>query len=191
MTQAGKTPAASSWRHEHQHPSTPASTIRFPNPPPERRITEFCGGHGPGETPGPIPNPEAKPWHGDGTMPERTWESSTPPQPHFTEGPGNTRSPGLRISQATHHTGKRAPFPGPGGQSPPPAPPHGRNISHRAISIPRTPHQTRRTTSPDYFLPTYAPSAREQHPLHGSEVAPVQQSEIAPCQHIGNGMPIR
>lgn len=78
-----------------------------PNPPPERRITEFCGGHGPGETPGPIPNPEAKPWHGDGTMPERTWESSTPPQPHFTEGPGNTRSPGLRISQATHHTGKR------------------------------------------------------------------------------------
>ena len=111
MTQARTTPAASSWRHEHQHPSTPASTIRFPNPPPERRITEFCGGHGPGETPGPIPNPEAKPWHGDGTMPERTWESSTPPQPHFTEGPGNTRSPGLRISQATptRASGRRSP----------------------------------------------------------------------------------
>ena len=22
----------------------------------------FCGGHGPGETPGPFPNPEAKAW---------------------------------------------------------------------------------------------------------------------------------
>lgn len=117
------------------------------------RIISPCGDQSLGETPGPIPNPEAKPWHGDGTMPERTWESSTPPQPHFTEGPGNTRSPGLRISQATHHTGKRAPFPGPGGRSPPPAPPHGRNISRRAISIPRTPHQTRRTTAIQYNLP--------------------------------------
>ena len=47
----------------------------------------FCGGHGPGETPGPIPNPEAKPWHGDGTMLERAWESSTPPQHNVDEGP--------------------------------------------------------------------------------------------------------
>ena len=39
----------------------------------------FCGGHGPGETPGPFPNPEAKAWHGDGTALERVWESSTPP----------------------------------------------------------------------------------------------------------------
>ena len=39
----------------------------------------FCGGHGPGETPGPFPNPEAKAWHGDGTAPDRVWESSTPP----------------------------------------------------------------------------------------------------------------
>ena len=38
----------------------------------------FCGGHGPGETPGPFPNPEAKAWHGDGTALERVWESSTP-----------------------------------------------------------------------------------------------------------------
>ena len=37
-------------------------------------------------------------------MPERTWESSTPPQPHFTEGPGNTRSPGLpRIPGTTQN----------------------------------------------------------------------------------------
>ena len=41
----------------------------------------FCGGHGPGETPGPFPNPEAKAWHGDGTALERVWESSTPPHP--------------------------------------------------------------------------------------------------------------
>ena len=44
----------------------------------------FCGGHGPGETPGPFPNPEAKAWHGDGTALERVWESSTPP--HSTSG---------------------------------------------------------------------------------------------------------
>ena len=50
----------------------------------------FCGGHGPGETPGPIPNPEAKPWHGDGTMLERAWESSTPPQQHVEGGSKDT-----------------------------------------------------------------------------------------------------
>ena len=43
----------------------------------------FCGGHGPGETPGPIPNPEAKAWHGDGTALERVWESSTSPHLNF------------------------------------------------------------------------------------------------------------
>ena len=45
------------------------------------RLEWFCGGHGPGETPGPFPNPEAKAWHGDGTALERVWESSTPPHP--------------------------------------------------------------------------------------------------------------
>ena len=44
-----------------------------------RFVMWFCGGHGPGETPGPFPNPEAKAWHGDGTALERVWESSTPP----------------------------------------------------------------------------------------------------------------
>ena len=46
------------------------------------RLEWFCGGHGPGETPGPFPNPEAKAWHGDGTALERVWESSTPPHSH-------------------------------------------------------------------------------------------------------------
>lgn len=56
-----------------------------PRPPqagrPQRLTVQekICGGHGPGETPGPIPNPEAKAWHGDGTAPDRVWESSTPP----------------------------------------------------------------------------------------------------------------
>ena len=46
------------------------------------RLEWFCGGHGPGETPGPFPNPEAKAWHGDGTALERVWESSAPPHSH-------------------------------------------------------------------------------------------------------------
>ncbi len=49
------------------------------------RLEWFCGGHGPGETPGPFPNPEAKAWHGDGTALERVWESSAPP--HSFVGP--------------------------------------------------------------------------------------------------------
>ena len=53
----------------------------------------FCGGHGPGETPGPFPNPEAKAWHGDGTALERVWESSTPP--HSTYGPSGRAPSGF------------------------------------------------------------------------------------------------
>src|SRR2546423_638403 len=34
------------------------------------------------ETPGPIPNPEAKPSSADGTAPDRMWESRTPPTPN-------------------------------------------------------------------------------------------------------------
>ena len=70
-----------------------ASVVRFPDrhdrnrgrfrcrPPVSRSAVSywFCGGHGPGETPGPFPNPEAKAWHGDGTALERVWESSAPP----------------------------------------------------------------------------------------------------------------
>ena len=37
------------------------------------------GGHSVGETPGPIPNPEAKTRSADGTAPGRVWESRTPP----------------------------------------------------------------------------------------------------------------
>ena len=48
------------------------------------RIISSCGDQSLGETPGPIPNPEAKAWHGDGTALERVWESSAPP--HSTLG---------------------------------------------------------------------------------------------------------
>ena len=34
------------------------------------------------ETPGPIPNPEAKPAHADGTATGRMWESKSPPTPN-------------------------------------------------------------------------------------------------------------
>ena len=34
------------------------------------------------ETPGPIPNPEAKPAHADGTATGRLWESKSPPTPN-------------------------------------------------------------------------------------------------------------
>src|SRR5207302_114206 len=37
------------------------------------------GGHGEGETPGPIPNPEVKLFSADGTARGTAWESRTPP----------------------------------------------------------------------------------------------------------------
>ena len=86
-----------------------ASVVRFPDrhdrnrscgwfrcrPPvfPVGRSEWFCGGHGPGETPGPFPNPEAKAWHGDGTALERVWESSTPPH-SFVGGSRRASAPG-------------------------------------------------------------------------------------------------
>ncbi len=158
--EAGKTPAASR-RHEHQVPhSRPRSGSRTAT---RRQDNRFCGGHGPGETPGPIPNPEAKPWHGDGTMPERTWESSTPPQPHFTEGPGNTRSPGLpRIPGTTQN------------------PRHGHRRTGGA-------YHTARSSSHEH------PSKPEEQQLPTIFSPPTCLSwgHFIPCQHIGNSMPIQ
>lgn len=84
-----------------------ASVVRFPDrhdrnrgrfrcrPPVFRSAVSywFCGGHGPGETPGPFPNPEAKAWHGDGTALERVWESSAPPH-SFVGGSRRASAPG-------------------------------------------------------------------------------------------------
>src|SRR4051794_24772663 len=45
-------------------------------------VPQCYGGHGEGETPGPIPNPEAKPFSADGTAPGTVWESRTQPDNH-------------------------------------------------------------------------------------------------------------
>ena len=90
-----------------------ASVVRFPDRhdrnrgwfrcrPPVFRLAVlywFCGGHGPGETPGPFPNPEAKAWHGDGTALERVWESSAPPH-SFVGGSRRASAPGTPIFYA-------------------------------------------------------------------------------------------
>ena len=55
----------------------------------------FGGGNSARETPGPIPNPEAKPGNADGTALERAWESKKPPpfKPIKTNGAPNKWSP--------------------------------------------------------------------------------------------------
>src|SRR5215212_8271880 len=52
-----------------------------------RTCSQSYGGHGERETPGPIPNPEAKPLSADGTALETGWESRTPPDNHSRRGP--------------------------------------------------------------------------------------------------------
>src|SRR4051812_35994045 len=51
------------------------------------------GGHGERETPGLIPNPEAKPLSADGTALETGWESRTPPDNHSRRAPSNAGGP--------------------------------------------------------------------------------------------------
>jgi hypothetical protein len=46
----------------------------------------FSGGLGEEETPGPIPNPEAKLFSADGTALEGVWESRTPPEFTYSKG---------------------------------------------------------------------------------------------------------
>ena len=55
-----------------------------------RNTRQRFGGHSEGETPGNIPNPEAKPFSADGTALETVWESRTPPNNHPPITP-NTR----------------------------------------------------------------------------------------------------
>src|SRR5438270_9646349 len=82
-----------------------------PTPPRETvEVWNRChGGHSGGETPGHIPNPEAKPSSADGTAPARVWESRTPPDPNPAAGaptPGCPCSvfPG-RLSVPVFHAG--------------------------------------------------------------------------------------
>src|SRR5262249_54092603 len=61
--------------------------------------------HGGGETPGLIPNPEAKPSSADGTAPERVWESRTPPDKHrmLRAAPTRGRPSSVSITHAIAH----------------------------------------------------------------------------------------
>lgn len=84
--------------NEHERPQAIDNETRVhrpvpePSPRPARprkrrgRYNRICGGHGLGETPGPIPNPEAKTQHGNGTALGRVWESSTPPLHNIGQG---------------------------------------------------------------------------------------------------------
>ena len=62
-----------------------ASTKQIPtNKPPNWfvRVERVTAAIAKRETPGPIPNPEVKPFSADGTATERLWESRTPPDKH-------------------------------------------------------------------------------------------------------------
>ncbi len=75
-------------RHEVTHrltTSPPPDTAHQRTPEPGRNGSTSYGGHSVGETPGPIPNPEAKTHSADGTAPERVWESRTPPDNHYRQ----------------------------------------------------------------------------------------------------------
>src|SRR3954463_5255318 len=72
-----------------------------------RNITKCFGGHSERETPGHIPNPEAKTLSADGTARETSWESRTPPD-FFNTGGGHPHpratSPFFYFHTAYFHT---------------------------------------------------------------------------------------
>src|SRR3712207_8236683 len=79
-------------------------------PMPGSTCAQSYGGHGERETPGPIPNPEAKPLSADGTALETGWESRTPPDNHYRTGVGAIGS-GLRfcvVRRSRHHSVRHA-----------------------------------------------------------------------------------
>src|SRR3954469_12536161 len=58
------------------------------------------GGHSERETPGHIPNPEAKTLSADGTARETSWESRTPPDFFTRKAPRSTAPGGLSHTRA-------------------------------------------------------------------------------------------
>ena len=56
-------------------------------------VSQSYGSNSVGETPGPIPNPEAKPYSADGTAPARVWESRTLPNTTPRRGAPNHGGP--------------------------------------------------------------------------------------------------
>lgn len=96
-------------------PSGPRTvTTTRPAAQAQGRYNRICGGHGLGETPGPIPNPEAKTQHGNGTALGRVWESSTPPLHNSQGAPHGTRRDGAPFTYPntnTHPEAHPAPTP--------------------------------------------------------------------------------
>src|SRR3954462_10758551 len=80
--------------------------IRFPTGGVLTRSQSY-GGHGERETPGHIPNPEAKPPSADGTAPATGWESRKPPDHHPKRGPSPPAAGPVRMpppsTGTTHH----------------------------------------------------------------------------------------
>lgn len=70
-------------------------------------VKKSYGGHSVGETPGPIPNPEAKTHSAHGTALARVWESRTPPDNTTREDLPAKTPEGLRHLKQQHH--KRTP----------------------------------------------------------------------------------
>lgn len=118
------------------------------------KVEKSCGGHGVGETPGTIPNPEAKPHSADGTAPGRVWESRTPPQQHHTLKAPPPLSGGGAFNQFHPHTQHTNTNPGP---------------------EPARPHATPATTNnpPD---PRPRPAPHRHTPTHASIQKPVPTS---------------
>ncbi len=103
------------------------------------------GGHSVGETPGPIPNPEAKTHSADGTAPGRVWESRSPPEHHYT-----VESPNHQVGALPHLTPK-----------PPSRTPTGRTPGTRTAPRPSTPDTPRQQ-----FTAMPHTNTRRQLPTH-------------------------
>ena len=115
------------------------------------KVDKICGGHGQGETPGPIPNPEAKALHGDGTAPERVWESSAPPLSHDTVPPGRAPTGSRGVPLFPPRTHARA------GRTTQPRIPRGRAIPSSYLYI----YSSIRSSFPApvlLFIPSFLPS---------------------------------
>src|SRR6476659_1811762 len=71
-------------------------------------LDSVVGGLSGGGTPGPIPNPEAKPSSADGTALDRVWESRTPPTSNlqYVRGPP-WWAPHLFCHESTFRLGRR------------------------------------------------------------------------------------
>ena len=84
-----KTTHAQTNEHTHAvrvHYAVPDQQTHTPTGGEEVEVERVTAAIAKRETPGPIPNPEVKPFSADGTATERLWESRTPPDIHCGSG---------------------------------------------------------------------------------------------------------